>query len=448
MSGARARQRRRVALALAGVAALISAAWLAWHGPEPVTAGPAPAVLLSAQLTAQPSAQPAGWTAATAALRNVAQRLARGVVPEVHGPDEYQRCSGEWVKMEAQPDGAYSQRAPGTDERRVAIRAALAASPNELARAAAVWLGISQMDAINSQIEVATCATAACRAGRPIAPQVLAVREALAQMGRTSNNPAVYALAFSICGQYGSAEGACRMITAEQWARLDPGNAQPWMFMLNTAVQRNDTAAQNEALHRIANAKRIDSGMFAVPGLMISQAPDDDASVPAVLGLVVEAFGMSAAWGMLNYQPVLQSCKGDALRDANRQQTCAAMADLLTERADTLMDRSIGMALGKQLGWPAERIDRMRGELNAYTVALSESPSGTLQQECPAMRKMLNQFARNAALGEAGNLRDWVAHSGKTPEDFIRAEQARRDAVRAGEARDPAATAPAASAAR
>ena len=64
------------------------------------------------------------------------------------------------------------------------------------------------------------------------------------------------------------------------------------------------------------------------------------------------------------------------------------------------------------------------------------------------MRKMLNQFARNAALGEAGNLRDWVAHSGKTPEDFIRAEQARRDAVRAGEARDVAATAPAASAAR
>ena len=240
------------------------------------------------------------------------------------------------------------------------------------------------------------------------------------------------------------------MITAEQWARLDPANAQPWMVMLSTAVQRNDIAAQNEALHRIATAKRIDSGMFTVPGVIIGQATDDDASVPAVLGLAVEAIGMSAAWGMPGYLALMQSCKGEALRDANRQQMCAAMADVLTEHADTLMDRSIGISLGTQVGWPEERIDRLRGESSAYTAALNEALSSPVQQECAAMRSMLSQLARNAALGEAGSLREWVAHSGKTPDDFIRVEQERRTKAMAQAAaeRASASASAAASAAR
>lgn len=41
----------------------------------------------------------------------------------------------------------------------------------------------------------------------------------------------------------------------------------------------------------------------------------------------------------------------------------------MVERSDTLIERGIGTAIGRQLGWPAERVDRLSGETTDYMSA-------------------------------------------------------------------------------
>lgn len=379
--------------------------------------------------------QPSPWSTALVAVRAAGQSIDRAVAAVPRGADEVQGCGGEWSKLKAEDASGVEVPPPSArfEERRATVLAALRASPDELARVAARWLDVATAGALAAHArEESACETDACRAALPLWPALQRMREALATAAVSSHNAEVYALAFHTCGQLGGgSEGTCQLINARQWARLAPDNAQPWLFMLSDAVQREDVAAQDEALHRIGSARRSDMGFATIPGLVIRNAPDDDAYVPAVLSLVVEATGRSAAWRIPGYQSLLNSCKRDALRDANRQRACEAAAELLTERSDTRIERSIGTSLGKQVGWPVERSDRLRGEDSAFVDAesarLAAVTSAAGNRKCAVLRSMLAQVARNAELGETGYLREWVAKSGKTPEEFVRIERARRE---------------------
>lgn len=322
-----------------------------------------------------------------------------------HGADETEVCGLGWVK--AQADGTVDsielEQATRATEARARIVATLRADTSELSQATALWLAMLGDGADTAQ-----------------------AREALAQRAVSSTDPRAYALAFNICRSNQRNDGACQMLSASQWARLDPGNAIPWLTLLSEAKNRKDRAAEDEALHRIATAQRSELGFFAVPGLVVNAASADDASVLAAWAMATEMFGYESAWSLPSYQHVAVACKGTELRDANRRQTCAAIADVLTERSDTFIDRTIGAAIGKQLGWPAERNDQIRGELNAYTESLSPPSAGRQSLACADMRRDLEGLRRNAALGETGALREWVAQSGKKPEAFVREERARQ----------------------
>jgi hypothetical protein len=240
------------------------------------------------------------------------------------------------------------------------------------------------------------------------------------------------------------------LLSAEQWARLDPGNASPWQFMLSAAKARNDRAAQDEALFRIASAQRSDLGFFAVAGAILDATPDDDSSTLASLMMVTAAIGVEAAVALPAYQNLTLACKGDALRDSNRAQTCAAIADVLADRSDTLIEHMIGGAIGKQIGWPAERSDRMRGEYEAYVASLAPAPSAERDLGCAPIRRELDLVRHRALLGETGALREWVAKSGKSAEDFVRERRTRQQAEEAAAVQyrpEQAASAAAASAA-
>jgi hypothetical protein len=261
-------------------------------------------------------------------------------------------------------------------------------------------------------------------------------------MATTTSDPRVYALAFNTCGRAQPTEGACQLLNPEQWARLDPGNATPWLFVLTQAGQRRDAVAQSEALFRISTSARSDQHFFAVPGLVIDHMPGDEASMPAALTLASEAIGVEAAWSLPGYQALYDWCKTSTLRDANRRQTCTAVAELLVEHSDTLLERSVGVGIGKRLGWSDERIERLRGEQAAYIDSLGASTAQTPVDGCSGIRRDLSTVNRHARLGEAGALREWVAQSGKTPEDFIRAEHDSRAKAAAAAAAASAASAP------
>ena len=402
-----------------------------------VVARAAPAIVETATLAASPVPQ----APAPAAFR-------------AHGADEIQVCGGAWLKAEADGsfDAADLERATRFPQARQRTLAALRSNADEFARAAALWLEMFGTDreqrlaALGAHVN---CAATECETSPGAVIGAARARDALARLAASSRDPQVYALAFKVCsGKRSAQEGACQLISAEQWARLDPGNASPWLFMLASAKARNDTAAQNDALYRIASAQRSDLGFFKVAGVILDAAPDDEDSKLATRAIAVEAIGFEAAVTLPDYQPLTAACRGEALADPNRRQTCAAIADVLAERSDTLIDRAIGAAIGRQVGWPVERNERMRGEYAGYTESLSPAPSERPDLGCRAIQREIDVVRRRAALGETGALREWVAQSGKKPEDFIREQRARQRAQDAAQYRaEQPASAAAASAA-
>jgi hypothetical protein len=349
------------------------------------------------------AATPAIARAAAVAPRNAVARPdppePAASAAERHASDEVQVCGGAWVRTE--PDGSFDraefERATGLPRQRERVLAALRSSPSELARAAALLL-------------------AAADTAEPAAPPAR-VADPLARIALASTDPRVYALAFKACGGLRErGEGACRMLSAEQWARLDPDNAAPWRFIHAAASARGDLAAQEEALFRLARARRSASGFFDVAGTVLAVMPGDEAALLAASTLVTEAIAIEAAVALPSMQPLVQACRGAALRDPNRAQTCGLLAEALTERADTLLDRMIGVAVGREIGWSVQRTDRMRGEYTAYLASLTDSGAPVRNAEslgCARIRRDLDRLRRTAALGEVGAMREWVTASGK-----------------------------------
>ena len=351
-----------------------------------------------------------------------------------HGADEIELCGGLWVKTK--PDGNIDdddfKRVVRLPEARARMLDALRADTSEFARAAAIQLALLGSEPPPLPEGATTCEPAQCEVWRQYAARIAEARDALAKMATTTRDPQVYALAFNTCRPGQPSEGACQLLSAEQWARLDPGNATPWSFVLAQAGLRRDVATQNEALYRIATSTRSDQYFFRLSRVVIDHMPDDDSSGPVALTLATEVIGVEASYWLPGYQAMLDQCRRPALRDSNRRQTCNAVAELLVERGDTLLERGVGARIGSQIGWPAERIDRLRGEAIAYEASRDAANSFKPANACADIRRDLDTVRRNARLGEAGALREWVAESDIKPEAFIRAgreEEARRVAA-------------------
>lgn len=347
-----------------------------------------------------------------------------------HGPDEMQLCNGAWFKSEAESavDRADFERAINLPQKRAAILATLNASPDDMSRAAALVLTVTDRGDAHRRALIgfsATCEGAACAAVAAADAEVAEAREAIAKVALTSIDPRVYSLALNVCKRH--REGTCELLSARQWARLDPSNASPWMQVLGDARASKDDAVQAEALHRIANAQREGFGSYPLASAVRKAAhSDDDRSVEANSMMVSNALVFDMVW-QPSYQALMQLCTVDALRDANRAQVCAGVADMLIDRSDSLLSRNIGAALSKRLGWPAERSDLVRAELDAYST-IADLPSGGPGREsrCAATRYWLDRMGRTVALGEAGAMRESIARSGKTPQDLVREYRARQ----------------------
>lgn len=379
-------------------------------------------------LAARDAVPPVAETARSAVA--AAQRRIMGPVPlraemvtpqtvasvAIHDIDEYEVCGGTWVKVNAdgEPDGTDMKRAIRRDDVIAAVDRTLAVDARPQAQAARLWL---QMLGGGS---------------------AAATRDSLARLAVASIDPVTYALAFHGCSGGRVRDGACALLSAEQWARLDPGNAAPWQAVFAAAQTRKDNAAANEALHRIATSKRSDQRTFDLLRLVLDAAPNDDALQNGVFALAVEVIGIQAAWSLPSYQPLVSACKTELLRDSNRRQTCEAMGELFAQRSDTLLERGIGVSVGRQLGWPEERIDRMRAEQAAYGNSMFDSTEPREAMGCTAIRRLNERFRRGARLGEVGAMHEWIAKEALSAEELLRryraeqralAERANADAV-------------------
>lgn len=365
---------------------------------------------------------PARVTTTAPPARAVSAETARGI-------EQYEICGGTWVKANA--DGNVDDEAlkgpMRRDEAAQAVDRALAADPRPMAQAARLILEI--MNGGDDQRRAllasgADCsASGACPGGAAPAVAVSAMaasREALARSAVTTTDPAVYALAFRVCASGGVRDGACALLSAEQWARLDPGNAAPWQEVFAAAQARTDNAAANEALHRIATSQRSNQRFFDLPGLFIDAAPVDDGLRNGIFLLAVEAIGLQSTVSLPSYAPFVSVCRREALRDSNRRQTCDSIAELLAQKSDTLVERAMGEAVGRQLGWPQERLERMRAEQDAFVTSAYAGIEPRNAMGCDAIKRVTDDLRRKARLGEVGAMRDWLAHEAPPPDELLR----------------------------
>ena len=237
--------------------------------------------------------------------------------------------------------------------------------------------------------------------------------ELAALAGRTTSAE-VYGWAWTACSMALHkvwAPAGCVGLSTQRWAQLAPDSAWPWLAQATQARLAGDVAGEVNAMHRAAGASnwRSDSGRLLRP-LLAAQVqglqglPRLHSELQALLTDITLTINLPTGLG---------SYCGRAM-DANRQQTCAVMADRLLSQADNLLHLSLGITLAERSGLPALRTAALRQE---HEQLMKQSPGleGVLAASavtaCAGMAQMRQHINRQAVLGELGALRERLAAS-------------------------------------
>lgn len=277
---------------------------------------------------------------------------------------------------------------------------ALANSTDEAARAAGLLLqSAGRARPADEACDSADCAQRNAPVNNPgtsLRTDLLA-RGALASMALNTRSPQVYAFAMAAC-QGQRREGVCLQLSPEQWARLDPDNAVPWLHVAADARERRDASATAEALFRVSRAARADAHWGGLTGLVLARLP---AELPPLdkVALASEVLAIESALSP-PFVPVSQYCAAAEVRDANRQQTCADVAEVLVNKGSSLVDVALGASIGQRVGWPAERVAALQDERDAIA-QLAEQAVPAHPWSCAALARTLNHLA---AVGQHGEL--------------------------------------------
>jgi hypothetical protein len=354
--------------------------------------GQEPVALVSAQRS--PEQPPGSMAASTASAASGAaddkRRCGGDQAPEYKAPEAAEDGIVYLEEPKPDPDGVL-RRFPGETKpagvgytgamRR--IDAALRASADPFDRAMADWLDLAE-----------------------ITPPALRV-EALAQDALAVADPRVYGLAWAACHPSGAswmgqpAPGTtptCTRLSVSEWARIDPGNAVPWLYALDAATRAGDEAAQRDALRRVADSTRVEArsnaGAAAVARLRMAR----DADLSAQSTAAIKALGASIA----PYGAVVTPCRNHAGGDPDRAATCARIAEMMFDHSDTFISRNLGGAVHKLLTDDASWLERAHREQRLAGARWNETVDGKVVDSgpCADVRGFLRHFVRLDALGE------------------------------------------------
>jgi hypothetical protein len=401
---------RGVAVALATLVALAIAVGLAWWSPEGDGAPTETSAATVATAPVAPTASPVVATTPAAPEPLVAKAGAAAA-------DEIEVCGGNWLKLGAdgQPtrESAVAASARSSDEAASAALASMKASASPRAQAAAHYFRAGRAAMVKILRSSCDGDEACIRTASTWQGDGAGQRDALARMAQDSDDPQVYAWAYRSCKAAPVAErGACQLINASQWARLDPLNAEPWLELGAEAQSHKDAAALEDAMFHVASAERHDPGWGALPGSLIDHLPADDSALIGTWGLIVQAVGLEAVAGSA-WAPVARYCGARELADPNRGETCERIADLLVEHSSTTDARAIGIGIGKRLGWPAQRLDALDQQRDAEAAVQHKHATEASALDCATLRARVDRWRDIAQFGEIEALHRDVIASGK-----------------------------------
>ncbi len=194
--------------------------------------------------------------------------------------------------------------------------------------------------------------------------------DALVATATGHGDPRVYALAFLSC-QYG-ARGACALLSAQQWAAIEPDNGIPWLFVAGAAGA--DKEARNQAVVRAAAARYLDQrlpdflAMLRWPAVR-DQPPQTRAA------LANQLMAMQMSLPMVSYAPFIQYCSDPAVDPASRATSCGNLSSLLLGDR-SLLGFSTGVKLAELAGSPPDRVHALLQKRDEYrAVHARVSPS-------------------------------------------------------------------------
>jgi hypothetical protein len=272
--------------------------------------------------------------------------------------------------------------------------------------------------------------------GPEILPMTQQARDSLVQLAVGTADPAVYATALYACsGKFGGpADGSCGQMSADGWARLDPDNAVPWLLLAGKARDQHDDAAEAAAFGRAAKASMSDAYLYSIYAFAEPELPSDLTPTQRSY-LAVEVIGIEAATAHGEFNAASKHCSTEALQDSNVRQQCSSLAQLWVTRGTTMLDFGMGTSIGARAGWPAQRVNDLRMELDALMQGISgtESASADDTWSCDAVQRSSAYVSRMARMGEIGAARDELERSGETVPELAHKwadhmEKIRRDA--------------------
>ncbi len=238
--------------------------------------------------------------------------------------------------------------------------------------------------------------------------------DALVQNALQGNDARSYALAVESCndaspgfmfGQPRPATTACASVSVGEWARRDPGNALPWLYALRAADAAGDRAAQDDALTRMASARRFDLYWGAGPAAVARLPMSRDADLAAQVGLAMQAVSVAPLppWGEL-----MQRCRDQAGGDPGLARLCDAIGGKMFDHSDTLLARAFGASLQKQATGDARHLEQVHRERAALA---GSSPPDPGPAPCAAEHEVLRYFVHVAAVGELAAAREQASAS-------------------------------------
>jgi hypothetical protein len=329
-----------------------------------------------------------------------AETVAPNADPAVNGPTPRARLLAAEQQVRSTPDSACAMPAPsvasGVDPDDPAVQAAfmrrpdvvglvkgirhiddsLRASADPFTKAVALWLDVPRMGDDSE--------------GIPDGER----QRLLATMAATTTDPRVYALAFRTCS--GSSEAACQALSARRWAVLDPGNAVPWLFLLNDAERARDASGQQEAWFHVAAATRFDERAYSQMQPVLAAADDTPDNLRAAEVLSVMGIGI-AAGQTIAFGPLLKGCRDAALADANRAQLCTKVADLMFDHSDTPITRQFGASMTRRLTGDNRRNDQVAEEMKFWIANDPVAPQG-----CAELHRQLDVLRSLSTRGPHG----------------------------------------------
>lgn len=412
------RWRAAGAVLLAGL--LLAVVWL-W----PLQVAPVPGTVVAPASVAMLAVPPAAWPAASAPMAGAAPAAAsaqpgpeadcgasitplaklRAVLASAL-PDDSQ-LAALLARVENEEDTA--QRA-GAAAHAAAVQR-LRASADPVQQAAGLYILASPRPAGPMNCQGDDCSEAM----KQLEQSGVAPLAELAALARETTSAQVYGWAWSACNMAlykGWGPPGCVGLSPQRWAQLAPESAWPWLAQATQARQAGDVAGEVSAMHRAGGAANWRSDSGSLLRLLLAAQPQGLQGLPR-LHSELQALMTDITTVAINVPMGLGSFCGRAM-DANRQQTCAAMADRLLSQADNLLHLGLGIAVAERSGLPAARTAALRQErdlLMKQTPSLDAVQATNAVTACAGMAQMRQYIARQATLGELGVLRERLAAS-------------------------------------